>query len=176
MKTKTTVLTALAVVVIGIGSGLGISALTSTPAADDTSLPTGAVQTSFPDLAAAEGAPELASIALLKPRAGEVLQAEGPFDDRFVLEYLGFDGTTVSGAVSVTSDVSELLELEVLAGFYGADGKLLGTDRFVHHLGGDHELHEGPPELVEDFSIAVPAEFAGQAVSASVGVPVLVNE
>ncbi|MBC7723951.1 MAG: hypothetical protein H7146_04265, partial [Burkholderiaceae bacterium] len=87
---------------------------------------------------------------------------------------LSFDGATVSGAVRITSDVSDLLELEVVAGFYDVDGTLLGTDRFVHHLG--DEVHDGPPVESEAFTIAVPAPLAGRVGAVAVGVPVLVNE
>jgi hypothetical protein len=93
-----------------------------------------------------------------------------------VLENLTFEGTAATGAVRITSDVSDLLELQVLAGFYDDQGTLLGTARFVHHLGSEGHNHAGPPEEREEFSIPVPADFQARAVSASVGVPVLVNE
>ncbi|MBC7441019.1 MAG: hypothetical protein H7311_00585, partial [Ramlibacter sp.] len=91
------------------------------------------------------------------------------------LEGLAFDGAAVTGAVLVTSDVSDVLELQVLAGFYDAQGTLLGTDRFVHHLVEDG-THVGTPEERETFRIEVPAALAAQAVSVALGVPVLVNE
>lgn len=99
----------------------------------------------------------------------------GPFDDRFVLEDLTFDGGAVSGAVRVTSDVSDVLDLEVLAGFYDADGVLVGNGRFVHHLSED-SAHAEPPEERQEFTIAVPGDVSGRAVAVSIGVPVLVNE
>ena len=79
----------------------------------------------------------------------------GPFDDRFLLENLAFDGASVSGAVRVTSDVSAVLDLEVVAGFYDDKGALLGTGRFVHHLVDDGS-HSGAPEELVTFTIAVP--------------------
>ena len=124
-----------------------------------------AVATTLPGLAAPTGEPQLASIARLHPTAGAVVPAAGPFDDRFVLQDLRFDGARVSGIVDVTSDVSEVLELQVLAGFYDTNGALLGTDPTT-----------GTPQEHTVFSIAVPAEFTGRAVSVSLGVPVLVNE
>ena len=137
-----------------------------------------AVATTLPGLAAPTGEPQLASIGRLHPTAGAVVPAAGPFDDRFVLQDLRFDGAQVSGIVDVTSDVSEVLELQVLAGFYDVNGALLGTDRFVHHLtdDGGTDPTTGTPQEHTVFSIAVPAGFAGRAVSVSLGVPVLVNE
>jgi len=154
--------------------GVNAAALT----AHAPSAPPFAVATTLPGLAAPTGEPQLASIARLHPIAGAVVPAAGPFDDRFVLQDLRFDGTQVSGTVDVTSDVSEVLELQVLAGFYDTNGALLGTDRFVHHLtdDGSTDPTTGTPQEHTVFSIAVPAELAGRAVSVSLGVPVLVNE
>jgi hypothetical protein len=101
---------------------------------------------------------------------------EGPFDDRFVVEGLAFDGQAATGAVRITSDVSELLELQVLAGFYDDGGNFLGTARFVHHLGSDGHEHAGPSDEGEVFTIPVPDELKSRAASAAVGIPVLVNE
>jgi hypothetical protein len=137
--------------------------------------PESAARTSFPGLAAPTGEPELASIRAARPRIGQILQAQGPFDDRFVLEDLTFDGSAVSGAVRVTSDVSDLLELQVLAGFHDRNGNLLGTSRFVHHLDEGH-AHAATPAQRTSFTIAVPAALARAAVSVTIGVPVLVNE
>jgi hypothetical protein len=135
-----------------------------------------AARTSFPGLAVAKGEPELASIKAAHPRSGQILQARGPFDDRFVLESPTFDGFAVSGAVRVTSDVSDILELQVLAGFYDKRGNLLGTNRFVHHLGADSHTHAGVPQERTKFDIPVPTALAHRAVSVTIGVPVLVNE
>ena len=143
----------------------------------DVTAPAGAAaRTSFPGLAAANGEPELASIRAARPRSGQILQARGPFDERFVLESPTFDGSAVSGAVQVTSDVSDVLELQVLAGFYDEKGNLLGTGRFVHHLGDDGHTHASAPEERQEFTIPVPAALAHRAVSVTIGVPVLVNE
>lgn len=137
--------------------------------------PQSAAKTSFPDLQPATGPPGLPSLETLSPRAGQVVQAAGPFDDRFRLRQLTFDGTTVRGSAEITSDVSELLEFEALAGFYDRSGKLVGTGRHVYHLDADHG-HDAEGELAHEFSIAVPQNLRGAAVSAAVGVPVLVNE
>lgn len=135
------------------------------------------VQTTLPGLTAPTGEPDLPSLAQMHPHPGQAVRATGPFDNRFEVDALAFDGRNVAGAVRITSDVSDLLELVVVAGFYDADGQLLGTARFEHHADGDagHQ-HSGPPSETEEFRIPVPAEFAGKAVSAAVGVPVLVNE
>jgi len=139
--------------------------------------PQAAARTSFPDLVPATGEPTLPGLAALSPAPGSAAQVPGPFDDRFRLEGLAFDGTAVTGTVVVTSDVSDLLELEVLAGFYDRDGTLVGTAREVHHLDESTVApdHVGPPEEDYRFEIAVPEEVDG-AVAAAVGVPVLVNE
>lgn len=146
------------------------------PGPDATAPSAAAARTSFPGLAAAGGEPEMASIRAARPRSGQIIQARGPFDDRFVLDSPAFDGSTVSGAVRVTSDVSEVLELQVLAGFYDEQGNLLGTNRFVHHLGDGGHGHVGAPEEREEFTIQVPDALAHRAVSVTIGVPVLVNE
>ena len=78
--------------------------------------------------------------------------------------------------MQVTSDVSDLLDLQVLAGFYDHDGALLGTGRFVHHLEQGHDDQAGTPVEQQAFRIDVPADLRGRAVSAAVTVPVLVNE
>jgi len=143
-----------------------------------TADPATAARTSFPDLPAASGEPTLPSLSTVKPARGKVVQAEGPFDDRFQLDGLRFDGSEVTGTATITSDVSEILEFEALAGFYDQAGELRGTGRYVHHLEGDHGHEEegGTPDETQDFTIAVPANLKGVAVSAAVGVPVLVNE
>lgn len=137
-----------------------------------------AARTSLADLPAATSEPQLASLADLHPGPGQVVQAAGPFDDRFTLSRLAFDGRAVSGTALVTSDVSDLLELQVLAGFYDASGALLGTGHFDYHLNeASASPHDGQtPDEHKVFRIAVPPGLAGKAVAAAVGVPVLVNE
>ncbi|MHA7209419.1 hypothetical protein [Arthrobacter sp. MDT1-65] len=167
----------LAAAVAGAALTIAIIAPADAPTSGQTSAATepAIVQTELPGLEPASGEPELASITTARPGSGEVLHAAGPFDQRIALRNLAFDGVIVSGEVLVTSDVSELLELQVLAGFYDQQGTLLGTERFVHHAAGSGHTHAGSSEP-EIFAIAVPEAFAGKAVSAAVGVPVLVNE
>ena len=174
---KLSLRSALVAGVLGVGVVAAAVAIgASTGAQGVSAQPAVTVMTSFPDLTPATGEPTLPSLAELHPEPGAVVQADGPFDDRFELGALDFDGTTLSGTLTITSDVSELLELEVVAGFYGSDGTLLGTSRHVHHAGGDEHAHTGPPSESEAFQIAVPAGLAQQPVAVGVGVPVLVNE
>jgi hypothetical protein len=138
-----------------------------------------AARTSLPGLTPATREPELASLRTLHPAPGTVAEAAGPFDDRFEFRGLAFGADRVRGSVQVTSDVSDLLELEVVAGFYDARGRMLGIGRYVHHLDeGSATAHDdtGPPSETEGFQIPVPAPLRGSAVSAAVGVVVLVNE
>lgn len=139
-----------------------------------------AARTSLPGLKPAASEPGLPSLATLEPRPGAAVQAAGPFDDRFTLSALRFDGKAVHGTATITSDVSDILEFEALAGFYSSTGQLVGTGRFTYHLdeGRDHPADnaDGTPSELESFSIQVPASLRGKAVSAAVGVPVLVNE
>lgn len=138
--------------------------------------PSSAARTSFPGLPAATGEPRLTGLTRIKPKPGTVTRVKGPFDDRFTMQKLAFDGSRVSGRLAITSDVSDILELQAVAGFYDGQGKLLGTNRFVHHLVEDSHSHSGPPSELQVFTIAVPTGLRGRAVSAAVGIPVLVNE
>ena len=137
--------------------------------------PATAAQTSFPGLVAASGEPQLAGLRSADPRPGTVGTVAGPFDDRFDLGPLRVRGGVVSGSLHITSDVSDLLELQVLAGFYDARGHFLGTGRFVHHQT-EEKQHTGPPSEDESFVITAPARFRDRVSAAVVGVPVLVNE
>jgi hypothetical protein len=148
----------------------------STPGPEAVAPPAAAAKTTFPGLASAEGEPDLQGLRTTRPSPGQILEIQGAFDDRLEFEGLAFDGEAATGSVKVTSDVSDLLELQVLAGFYDDSGNLLGTARFVHHLGAEGHGHSGPSDDGEEFNIPVPAELKPRAVSAAVGVPVLVNE
>lgn len=164
-----------------LASALAAASLLSgcaAPAPSDTPTPKPAsVHTQLPGLTAPTGEPGLPSLTDTHPQPRQAVRAAGPFDNRFEIDRLAFDGHNVTGSVRITSDVSDLLELVVVAGFYDAGGQLVGEARFEHHADGDagHQ-HPGPPSETEEFSIAVPAQAAGKAVSTAVGVPVLVNE
>lgn len=148
----------------------------STESSAPRSEPTPSVQTSFPDLAAPAGEPGLPALATSARGHGRVSRIAGPFDDRFRLTAMRFDGTRLSGDIAVTSDVSDILELQVLAGFYDRAGKLIGRGRFTYHLDEDTHQDEGKPNEHRHFDIAVPASLRAEVRSAAVGVPVLVNE
>ncbi|MBM7519706.1 hypothetical protein [Nocardioides nitrophenolicus] len=179
MKLRTTAVSVAAALALagcgGAGNGGGSAA--SDPSSEPSTAPSPVMVTSFPDLPAPTGEPDLPGITSAAPAtSGTVGHIPGPFDDRFRLGELSFDGHQVTGSLDITSDVSDLLELQVLAGFYDASGALIGRARFTHHL--DEETHheDGPPSEYEAFRIVVPKRLRGQAVSAAVGVPVLVNE
>ena len=108
------------------------------------------------------------------PAAGVVERAPGPFDDRFDLTGLALRSGTVTGSLAITSDVSDLLVLEVHAAFYGAGGALLGTAVQVEREYGEGG-HSSAGGLVP-VSIVAPAAYRSRVVSARVFVPVLVNE
>jgi hypothetical protein len=171
---------ALAVVAtVAFLAAAGITRAVAHRADADPARTTQAARTTFADLTPAPGEPTLPSLRALRPAPRTVAQAPGPFDDRFTLQGLSFDGAHVRGSARITSDVSDLLELEAVAGFYDRRGRLLGTARHVHHLdetGASAPHHAGRPLETERFSIAVPDDLRGTAVSAAVGVPVLVNE
>lgn len=140
--------------------------------------PQTAARTSFTDLEPATEAPSLPSLQTVHPGAGTVVEASGPFDDRFQFRHLTIDDDSVTGTIKVTSDVSDILELETVAGFYDRDGQLVGTGRDIYHLDEStiDPSHEGPPDEDHQFSIRIPEPLRGLAVSAAVGVPILVNE
>lgn len=177
MQTKRMALAAaglVAAAAVGAGATRALAEPDSTEVPVSRSAAT-AARTTFPGLAAARKEPTLAGLKQQDPRPGTVVTVTGPFDDRFHFDDLALADGVLTGSVSVTSDVSELLELQVLAGFYARDGEFLGSGRFVHHLD-ESQHHTGPPQEVERFRIAVPDRIRNQAVSAAVGVPVLVNE
>jgi hypothetical protein len=175
---------AVAIVVIGAGAGWALSswgdAVGDRPgtasAAAQAPDPASAAVTSLPGLTPATGEPVLPGLTSARPAPGTVGRVPGPFDDRFDLSRLALGPTAVTGLLTVTSDVSDLLELQVLAGFYDGSGALVGTARFTHHLGGQGHSEAGPPDQQESFSIAIPQGLRSSVAAAAVGVPVLVNE
>lgn len=174
VKARIYLIAAFVAASLAILAFVAVAGQASSPASGDNVPLAAAAKTSFPGLPAAEGEPDLAGLQTARPTPGQILQVQGPFDDRLVVENLGFDGQAATGAVRITSDVSELLELQVLAGFYDDQGTFLGTARF--EFGSEGHDHSGPAEEREEFSIPVPAELDSKAVSAAVGIPVLVNE
>jgi hypothetical protein len=173
------VLALAAVAAVAFAAAAGLTRVLAHPASADEAAAIPAARTTFAGLAHAIGEPTLPSLRGLHPAPGTVAQAAGPFDDRFKLQGLAFDGARVRGSATITSDVSDVLEFQAVAGFYDRKGRLLGTAQHVHHAdessGGAHS-DAGPPEETQRFTIAVPKQWRGVAVSAAVGVPVLVNE
>lgn len=177
MKRIPILVVAASAVVAFTGAGVATSVLARPAPSDQVSSAASAARTAFPGLSAASSEPQLPSLSTMHPAARSAMQAPGPFDHRFTMTGLAFDGRKVSATARITSDVSEILEFEALAGFYDAGGRLLGTARFTHHQTDSHaaDQRSGPPTEEVKFTIAVPAKVRG-AVSAAVGVPVLVNE
>lgn len=167
--------------VVALGAGAGIAAATgvpgSRPAAAGSAAPAlSAARTALPGYTPATAEPDLPGLRSARPAPGTVAQVAGPFDNRFTLEGSAFDGAAVTTTVQVSSDTSDLLALQLLAGFYDASGALLGTARFNLDEAVGTDPATGPPAQRYPVRITVPAELAGRAVSAAIGVTVLVNE
>jgi hypothetical protein len=118
-----------------------------------------------------------APAASITATPGEVRVTPGPFTDRIQLAGTRLDGPTVHGTLAITTDVSDVLALEVQAAFYDATGRLVGTGTFRHADedamggGGAHVPHN------DGIDFTITAAPAGAAVSAAVlSIPVLVNE
>ncbi|MFF2659977.1 hypothetical protein ACFVUH_21760 [Kitasatospora sp. NPDC058032] len=173
MKHRARTAAVLAALALGLltgcsGGGGGADASPASPAAPSTlALPA-------PKQAAAPAA------VLATPAAsGEVQVQEGPFTDRVKLTGLTLSkGSTVGGHLTVTSDISDVLVLEIGAAFYDDGGRLVGTGAFHYQeeepaTGG----HDGPRAAGEgiDFT-AVAEKLTGTPVSAVLSIPVLVNE
>ena len=142
------------------------------PAPVTSSAPSAAPQETLSPGPEAAGAPaRLASPA----RPGTVSVRPGPFDDRFALRGSRLRDGVVRTELTVTSDVSELVVLEVQAAYYDARGRLLSTSRATHAP--EHDpAHEGPPEETVALRLAAPAQDRARVSSAVLSVPVLVNE
>lgn len=179
MHTNRTLLTLAAIVATAtVGAGATWTLMNPTEAEVTSAVvdPSSAARTSFPGLRPPHGEPTLADLHTAAAVPGTVTQLRGPFDDRFELRRMALEGHVVTGSLEITSDVSDLLELQVLAGFYDRHGSLLGTGRFVHHLEEDGHRHAGPPRETEHFEITAPPRIRDRVAAAAVGVPVLVNE
>ncbi len=120
--------------------------------------------------------PAVAPAASITAGRGEVRLEPGPFTDRIQLTGTRLDGNAVHGRLAITTDVSDVLALEVHAAFYDAAGTLVGTGHFEHADeeamgGGSHQPHN---DGIDFTIVAAPADAAVSAVVLSV--PVLVNE
>jgi hypothetical protein len=179
LSKSTLALTVVAAMLAATVGAAATWALSDSPDAGDpssTSLdPASVVQTEYPAQSGVAEEPQLDGPRDVHPLPGAIARVAGPFDDRFGFERLELGADSVTGRVRITTDVSEVLELQVVAGLYDMGGRYLGQARFVHHHGTD-EAHEDRPEPFLDFEVTVPRRFQDQARAAAVGVPFLVNE
>lgn len=148
----------------------------STTREDRSVVDASGARTRLSGLTPAAGEPTLPGLASADPAPGTVAQAAGPFDDRFDWSHLALARSKVTGTLTVTSDVSDLLELQVVAGFYDRAGRLVSTRRFVHHETVHDEAGAHLPVETERVALSVPRNLRATVVSAAVGVPILVNE
>ena len=126
-----------------------------------------------------------APAAGLSPAAtpGEVRISDGPFTDRVRITNLALatGPAAVTGHLAVTSDVSHLIDLELRAAYYDAQGRLLGTGTFEHaeddEAAHNHGGHSGPQAENAGIDFTIPAKgLKGTPAAAVVTIPVLVNE
>ncbi|MEU6931404.1 hypothetical protein [Streptomyces sp. NPDC046374] len=155
------------------GDGTGTDGVR--PAAAASSAPPPSASLPAPRTAPAP-APTLAT----RPEQGDVRVEDGPFTDRVRFTRLALlDRRAVAGHLAVTSDVSDVIALEVRAAFYGADGRLLGSGVFTY--GEEHEGEKGGHHARRaagagiDFSVSA-KNLGGMPVAAVLSIPVLVNE
>lgn len=117
------------------------------------------------------------------PGPGTVLVEAGPFTDRISLTGLTVRPGTrprVTGQLTVTTDVSEVMALEVAADFYDAQGHFLGSAAQAlqgHSIGGpEHDDAHGNPSESVAIDVGPGSPFQREASVAIVTVPQLVNE
>ncbi|MEV7281348.1 hypothetical protein [Streptomyces sp. NPDC093111] len=131
-------------------------------------------------LPAPRTAPAPAPTLSARPERGDVRVEDGPFTDRVRFTRLALrDRRGVAGHLAITSDVSDVIALEVRAAFYDADGRLLGSGVFTY--GEDHEGEKGGGHgrrtAGAGIDFTVPAkDLHGTPAAAVLSVPVLVNE
>ncbi|MFG2719619.1 hypothetical protein ACGFW5_15170 [Streptomyces sp. NPDC048416] len=160
----------LAILALGLVTACGGG---SGERAGDAPSPVPSVSFAAPGQAAAPAAHQ-------KLGRGEVRLEQGPFTDRVKVTggALGA-GSAVTGHLAVTSDVSELIALEVRAAYYDADGRLLGTGSFHYAEEGHDEHAAGHTPAAEgpgiDFRVR-PSALTGTPAGVVISIPVLVNE
>ena len=117
--------------------------------------------------------PEPAPAATLQvvPPAGTVGVVSGPFTDRVRFAGLTLLEGRVSGTLDITSDVSELLALELAVALYDPAGRLIGTERQIVDPEEAEAYH--PPQGIRGLPVDVAAPGAA---SVHLSIPVLVNE
>ncbi|MFE7711069.1 hypothetical protein ACFU6I_36065 [Streptomyces sp. NPDC057486] len=162
-----------------------LAMLTACGASDDAGRTAAALPTAAPpatSLPAPRTAPAPVPMLSTPPQRGKVRVEEGPFTDRVHLNRLALTGTpAVTGHLAITSDVSDVIALELRAAFYSADGRLLGTGTFEyaeeHEAGGHGNGHEERRAAGAGIDFTIPArKLSGTPAAAVVSVPVLVNE
>jgi hypothetical protein len=118
------------------------------------------------------------------PPPNSVRVVPGAFTDRVRFDRLRLvqarGASAVTGTMTVTSDVSEIIVAEVVVGFYDGRGSLLGTqtvaiEEFEHDHGGGHAV-EPPVTKIEGEPQRLSVRGPRGAVSATVSLPTLVNE
>lgn len=145
-------------------SVVGCSSTPDAPAPTPAAAPMAAPRSAEPPAAAVSVAP------------GEVRLTPGPFTDRVRLSGTRLEGATVRGTLAITTDVSDVLALEVSAAFYDAGGHLVGTGTFAH---ADEEPVSGGPHVPSNDGIpfTITSAPSDASVAAAVlSIPVLVNE
>lgn len=150
----------LAAVAFGAGCAPASNTTTSSPVATPSFAPK----------------PAVAPAGSIAAAPGEVRVEPGPFTDRIKLTGTRLDGNAVHGRLAITTDVSDVLALEVSAAFYDAAGRLVGTGHFEH---ADEEAMGGGSHIPHNDGIdfTITSAPADAAVSAAVlSIPVLVNE
>ncbi|MFE3902853.1 hypothetical protein ACFXPY_21710 [Streptomyces sp. NPDC059153] len=177
--TRITTAAALGAVALTALTGCGTSAGTDPGKSEPLAATTSAGALPLPP---PRSAPSPAATLPAPPEQGEVRVEEGPFTDRVRLTRLTLTGgSAVSGHLAITSDVSDVLALELSAAYYDSKGRFIGTGSFQYQEegqdaeGGHH--HDGPRAAGEGIDFKAPAtKLTGTAAAAVVSVPVLVNE
>lgn len=115
------------------------------------------------------------------PKLGQVRLEDGPFTDRVRVSGLRVEATDtgplVTGVIHAVADPSDLLVLEVLATFYGSDGRPIATGRqvFRHEHADEGRIPDPNHGNLVRLRLAASRPVSGP-VSAVISIPTLVNE
>lgn len=107
------------------------------------------------------------------PSPGSVDRSTGPFDDRFTVSGLTLRSGVVTGELTVTSDVSSIIVMEVHSAFFDRSGGYLGD------VAQRVERDDGAPHVPDErvtLRLQPATSYAGRVSAARLYVPVLVNE
>ncbi|GAA0626271.1 hypothetical protein [Streptomyces crystallinus] len=183
---RSTRLAALALTVLALTTACGGS---GGDQADAGQRPARAEQAAAPAVTfpAPSGAPAPAATLAKVPTKGEVRVEQGPFTDRVRITKLALATRkpSVTGHFAITSDVSDVLALELRAAFYDERGRLVGTGSFQYAEEGEAgEAAHGTAGHAKpraegagvDFTAVPKGALTGTPASAVLSVPVLVNE